>query len=118
GTHRLDRADAAGDRGGALAVVRAAGLSCAACPGYTGMRGVGSIGDSRGPVRGRLAQRESASFTPKRSLVRSQYRPPSIFAARRPLSRVVGKGLFACSSLSWEQIGSTRSECIADRRWL
>ncbi len=25
---------------------------------------------------GRLAQRESASFTPKRSLVRSQYRPP------------------------------------------
>ena len=26
--------------------------------------------------RGRLAQRESASFTPKRSLVRSQYRPP------------------------------------------
>jgi hypothetical protein len=26
---------------------------------------------------GRLAQRESASFTPKRSLVRSQYRPPS-----------------------------------------
>ena len=26
---------------------------------------------------GRLAQRESASFTPRRSLVRSQYRPPS-----------------------------------------
>src|SRR6266567_7165128 len=26
--------------------------------------------------RGRLAQRESASFTPRRSLVRSQYRPP------------------------------------------
>lgn len=26
---------------------------------------------------GRLAQRESASFTPKRSLVRSQYRPHS-----------------------------------------
>ena len=26
---------------------------------------------------GRLAQRESASFTPKRSLVRSQYRPPA-----------------------------------------
>src|SRR5580698_4332669 len=25
---------------------------------------------------GRLAQRESASFTPRRSLVRSQYRPP------------------------------------------
>ncbi len=27
---------------------------------------------------GRLAQRESASFTPRRSLVRSQYRPPSV----------------------------------------
>src|ERR671914_2954348 len=30
-----------------------------------------------GGVPGRLAQRESASFTPKRSLVRSQYRPPA-----------------------------------------
>src|SRR5437879_10855136 len=30
-----------------------------------------------GPGAGRLAQRESASFTPRRSLVRSQYRPPS-----------------------------------------
>jgi hypothetical protein len=30
---------------------------------------------------GRLAQRESASFTPKRSLVRSQYRPPCRLAA-------------------------------------
>src|SRR5437879_8539039 len=29
-----------------------------------------------GPGAGRLAQRESASFTPRRSLVRSQYRPP------------------------------------------
>src|SRR5215813_11461808 len=28
------------------------------------------------PGDGRLAQRESASFTPRRSLVRSQYRPP------------------------------------------
>src|SRR5664280_2437279 len=27
---------------------------------------------------GRLAQRESASFTPRRPLVRSQYRPPSL----------------------------------------
>jgi hypothetical protein len=35
---------------------------------------------SAGPIQtgsGRLAQRESASFTPRRSLVRSQYRPPS-----------------------------------------
>jgi hypothetical protein len=30
---------------------------------------------------GRLAQRESASFTPRRSLVRSQYRPPSSAAS-------------------------------------
>ena len=37
---------------------------------------------------GRLAQRESASFTPKRSLVRSQYRPPSISAAHGPSSEV------------------------------
>src|SRR5882757_10925517 len=29
------------------------------------------------PGRGRLAQRESAPFTPERSLVRSQYRPPA-----------------------------------------
>jgi hypothetical protein len=29
------------------------------------------------PGGGRLAQRESASFTPRRSLVRSQYRPPT-----------------------------------------
>ncbi len=29
------------------------------------------------PGGGRLAQRESASFTPRRSLVRSQYRPPA-----------------------------------------
>src|SRR5260370_26245013 len=34
---------------------------------------------------GRLAQRESASFTPRRSLVRSQYRPQTeILAGQRP----------------------------------
>ena len=38
---------------------------------------------------GRLAQRESASFTPRRSLVRSQYRPP----AHRPVPNR-GTGLF------------------------
>jgi hypothetical protein len=32
---------------------------------------------------GRLAQRESASFTPRRSLVRSQYRPPGISPGQR-----------------------------------
>src|SRR5712691_6584471 len=35
------------------------------------------------PGGGRLAQRESASFTPRRSLVRSQYRPPPV-AGRLP----------------------------------
>jgi hypothetical protein len=40
------------------------------------------------PWRGRLAQRESASFTPRRSLVRSQYRPP-----RSPASSPRGTGL-------------------------
>ena len=35
------------------------------------------------PWRGRLAQRESASFTPRRSLVRSQYRPPGISPGQR-----------------------------------
>jgi integrase len=38
---------------------------------------VGSaLGGQPGTSGGRLAQRESASFTPRRSLVRSQYRPP------------------------------------------
>jgi Ca2+-binding RTX toxin-like protein len=34
-------------------------------------------------AQGRLAQRESASFTPKRSLVRSQYRPPLLSLRER-----------------------------------
>ncbi len=38
------------------------------------------------PAPGRLAQWESASFTPKRSLVRTQYRPPGP-SARLPLGR-------------------------------
>ncbi|MCW2906724.1 MAG: hypothetical protein JWL68_1513 [Actinomycetia bacterium] len=36
------------------------------------------------PPRGRLAQWESASLTPKRSLVQSQYRPP-VCAGQRPV---------------------------------
>ena len=44
-----------------------------ALPGCGRAGGSGTVWD--GP--GRLAQRERASFTPKRSLVRSQYRPPS-----------------------------------------
>ena len=38
------------------------------------------------PPRGRLAQWESASLTPKRSLVQSQYRPP-VCAGQRPVPR-------------------------------
>ena len=38
--------------------------------------GRGARRGGSGGVPGRLAQRESASFTPRRSLVRSQYRPP------------------------------------------
>src|SRR5579859_347454 len=40
------------------------------------MRYARGAGDNSGTGPGRLAQRESASFTPRRSLVRSQYRPP------------------------------------------
>ena len=57
-----------------------------------GCRRGGAIGYARGRP-GRLAQRESASFTPKRSLVRSQYRPPSSEAMshrRRWLLRLLG----------------------------
>ena len=49
---------------------------------------------------GRLAQRESASFTPRRSLVRSQYRPPGISPGQKlqdrphPPSRDGAFGLF------------------------
>jgi hypothetical protein len=44
-------------------------------PGVSRVRGLYSIGYSRGRP-GRLAQRESASFTPKRSQVRYLHRPP------------------------------------------
>ena len=39
------------------------------------------------PPRGRLAQRESASLTRKRSLVQSQYRPPDLPARTPPLAQ-------------------------------
>src|SRR5215469_16237413 len=40
------------------------------------------------PVPGRLAQRESASFTPRRSLVRSQYRPRAGVACLLPFGQL------------------------------
>jgi hypothetical protein len=43
---------------------------------------------------GRLAQRESASFTQKRPLVRSQYRPPGQRA-----DSIDGRALFSCLSV-------------------
>jgi hypothetical protein len=51
------------------------------------------------PPRGRLAQWESASLTPKRSLVQSQYRPPGC-AGQRPVPEG-GTGLkIICQRLS------------------
>jgi hypothetical protein len=44
--------------------------------GLVDTRGVACAGAVGSALHGRLAQGESASFTPKRSLVRSQYRPP------------------------------------------
>src|SRR5437016_14537357 len=41
-----------------------------------------------GPCDGRLAQRESASFTPRRSLFRSQYRPPQVTGLYRSSNRL------------------------------
>src|SRR5690606_29803088 len=62
--------------------------------------GKGGGPDRRRTEQGRLAQRESASFTPKRSLVRSQYRPRE---ERAPGSDVRGSFLFgrATHSALW-----------------
>ena len=49
-------------------------------PGYVSLWWPADGGPGLGD--GRLAQRESASFTPRRSLVRSQYRPPGIDQVR------------------------------------
>ena len=54
---------------------------------------------------GRLAQRESASFTPKRSLVRSQYRPP---ASRRWLPCGSHRLLLLHRRLSNQLLAGTR----------
>src|SRR6266480_1940104 len=58
------------------------------------------------------------SFTPKRSLVRSQYRPPSISAAYEPVTRISGNGLFACWSIHGEQMGSRRGSSLLLPRYV
>jgi hypothetical protein len=61
------------------------------------------------PGDGRLAQRESASFTPRRSLVRSQYRPPGTRPgggprSARPARRTGPSGVLAgTSKISFSQ---------------
>jgi hypothetical protein len=56
---------------------RRAHWRCGACRDAVRCATLLSAGERvSGSVPGRLAQRESASFTPRRSLVRSQYRPP------------------------------------------
>jgi hypothetical protein len=78
---------------------------------------------SRLAGRGRLAQRESASFTPRRSLVRSQYRPPGslrlsggqcpyLSLALRRGRRAAGPGQ-ACRVVSAERPAQVRTESPA-----
>jgi hypothetical protein len=54
---------------------------------------------------GRLAQRESASFTPRRSLVRSQYRPPRKPQVTDHVS-VIGQEIPSRGVRFWERFGS------------
>src|SRR5580704_12352266 len=48
--------------------------------------------DALSPGGGRLAQRESASFTPRRSLVRSQYRPQHQASSEAPCTGLIVSG--------------------------
>jgi hypothetical protein len=93
-----------GRRSPELMLARAAALKITGWPQRRWRRRAGPAmryADTRperitGPGDGRLAQRESASFTPRRSLVRSQYRPRAGLrwsVARRPPS-TVGRGAF------------------------
>ena len=61
-----------------------------------------AAGRRRAPVPGRLAQRESASFTPRRSLVRSQYRPPQVRGRSRRAGGLLRSSCSnGCSSSGW-----------------
>jgi hypothetical protein len=63
---------------------------------------------------GRLAQRESASFTPRRSLVRSQYRPPEAAGPLRDLEAdEVSKALIKLlATRSTRTIRDTRASLV------
>ena len=67
------------------------------------------------PPRGRLAQRESASLTRKRSLVQSQYRPPDLPARilrfARPLSALGGYPGDYRRDL-WQAMGEASRACL------
>jgi hypothetical protein len=80
---------------GGLSVQRSGARPCAT------LRSLRGTGTGRRP--GRLAQRESASFTPRRSLVRSQYRPPG----QRPYETV--------SRSRW---GTNRGTTVRGGGWL
>jgi hypothetical protein len=66
---------------GGLSVQRSGARPCAT------LRSLRGTGTGRRP--GRLAQRESASFTPRRSLVRSQYRPPRNSESDGGVSKII-----------------------------
>src|SRR3546814_13793556 len=57
----------------------------------------GSAQQPPGPTRGRIAQRESASLTSRRSLVQSQVRPPLLSMAYRCFL-MCPKSAFGCRS--------------------
>src|SRR4051812_1808024 len=63
-----------------------------------------STEDNRIP--GRLAQWERASLTRKRSLVQTQYRPPSMLAVQLACYRIFGNRPFPSWALRWERTGS------------
>jgi hypothetical protein len=65
--------------------------------------GPGRSGDGSG----RLAQRESASFTPRRSLVRSQYRPPGQ-RSKSKLIKIPVSSSGSASTIRSEQVQTVR----------
>ena len=82
-------------------------------------RGCGRDLDPIGQHRtsgGRLAQRESASFTPRRSLVRSQYRPPG--QGPMPTSLKITVGAIPARSASRYAAGHGGQAWVGRRQYL